>query len=77
MLFSLFFIFYWKCDVLWKLIKFGFIVSIMILVLWVLGLVCDVVVVKFMGDGVVVDVFFFVNKIFNFFCCLFVEGVFV
>lgn len=62
---------------LWKLIKLGFIVSVMILVFCVLGLVCDVVVVCLMGDGVVVDVFFFVNKIFNFLCCFFVEGVFV
>lgn len=58
------------------LFKFGIIVSVMILIFCVLGLVCDVVVVNLMGVGVSVDVFFFVNWIFNFLCWLFVEGVF-
>lgn len=59
-----------------KLIKSGLIVSIMTLISRVLGLVRDVVIANVMGAGVMADVFFFANKIPNFFRRLFAEGAF-
>ncbi|NVK54646.1 MAG: murein biosynthesis integral membrane protein MurJ [Alteromonadaceae bacterium] len=59
-----------------KLIKSGLIVSTMTLLSRVLGLVRDVVIARFMGDGAAADVFFFANKIPNFLRRLFAEGAF-
>ncbi len=59
-----------------KLIKSGLIVSFMTLVSRVLGLVRDVVIANIMGAGASADVFFFANKIPNFFRRLFAEGAF-
>lgn len=59
-----------------KLIKSGVIVSAMTLISRVLGLVRDVVIANIMGAGVAADVFFFANKIPNFFRRLFAEGAF-
>ena len=59
-----------------KLIKSGLIVSMMTLISRVLGLVRDVVIANLMGAGVMADVFFFANKIPNFFRRLFAEGAF-
>ncbi len=59
-----------------KLIKSGLIVSTMTLLSRILGLVRDVVIARFMGDGAAADVFFFANKIPNFLRRLFAEGAF-
>lgn len=59
-----------------KLIKSGVIVSAMTLISRVLGLIRDVVIANVMGAGVAADVFFFANKIPNFFRRLFAEGAF-
>ncbi|NQZ81807.1 MAG: murein biosynthesis integral membrane protein MurJ [Colwellia sp.] len=59
-----------------KLIKSGLIVSFMTLVSRILGLVRDVVIANILGAGVASDVFFFANKIPNFFRRLFAEGAF-
>ncbi len=59
-----------------KLIKSGLVVSFMTLISRVLGLVRDVVIANIMGAGASADVFFFANKIPNFFRRLFAEGAF-
>lgn len=59
-----------------KLLKAGFVVSIMTLISRILGLVRDVVIANLMGAGAAADVFFFANKIPNFLRRLFAEGAF-
>lgn len=59
-----------------KLIKSGIIVSIMTLISRVLGLIRDVVIANVLGASAASDVFFFANKIPNFFRRLFAEGAF-
>ena len=59
-----------------KLIKSGVIVSAMTLISRVLGLVRDVIIANVMGASASADVFFFANKIPNFFRRLFAEGAF-
>ena len=59
-----------------KLIKSGLIVSVMTLVSRVLGLARDIVIADIMGANSSADVFFFANKIPNFFRRLFAEGAF-
>lgn len=50
-----------------RLLKSGIIVSAMTLISRVLGLVRDVVVANLMGAGASADVFFFANRIPNFY----------
>ena len=50
-----------------KLLKSGMIVSSMTLISRVLGLVRDVVIANLLGAGASADLFFFANKIPNFF----------
>lgn len=59
-----------------NLLKLLVVVSLMIMFLCVLGFVCDVIVVRIFGVGMVIDVFFVVFKFFNLLCWIFVEGVF-
>lgn len=50
--------------------------SSMMMVLWVFGLICDILMSYVFGVNVVIDVFVIVFCIFNFMWCLFVEGLF-
>lgn len=59
-----------------RLLRSGFIVSIMTFLSRVLGLARDVVIAGLMGAGAAADVFFFANKIPNFLRRLFAEGAF-
>lgn len=59
-----------------KLIKSGIIVSAMTLISRVLGLIRDVIIANVLGASASADVFFFANKIPNFFRRLFAEGAF-
>ncbi|CUS47186.1 MAG: lipid II flippase MurJ [Idiomarinaceae bacterium HL-53] len=59
-----------------RLLRSGFIVSVMTFLSRVLGLARDVVIAGLMGAGAAADVFFFANKIPNFLRRLFAEGAF-